>query len=129
MIHYKKRLYGTTKNLSIEELKKLFSKKELSYIKLALLFGSRATNSFNSKSDYDIAVLTEANINTPWGIEAKLWSDLPQVLDLAEYDLDIINLENASDAMIKSIQKGYIILKGEESELQRVFNRNSKSSK
>ena len=72
MIHYKKRLYGKTKNISIKELKELFSKKELSYIKLALLFGSRATDSANSKSNYDIDVLTEPKVDAPWGVEIKL---------------------------------------------------------
>ncbi len=122
MIHYKKRLYGTTKNISIDTLKKLFKKEELSYIKLALLFGSRATDEFSPKSDYDIAVLTERDIDTPWGVSAKLWSDLPQALDLPEWDLDIIDLKDTSKAMLNSIEKSYILLKGDESELQRVFN-------
>jgi predicted nucleotidyltransferase len=91
-------------------------------IKLALLFGSRATDEFSPKSDYDIAVLTERDIDAPWGVSAKLWSDLPQALDLPEWDLDIIDLKDTSKAMLNSIEKSYILLKGDESELQRVFN-------
>ena len=124
MIHYKKRIYGKT----IKELKEAFSKNELSYIKLALLFGSRAINKATPKSDYDFAILTHSNIKAPWGIEAKLWSDIPDILNLSECDLDIINLSNASNAILNSIKKGYIILKGSEDELQRVFNSNSKNS-
>ena len=129
MIHYKKRLYGRTKNISIDTLKKLFQKEELSYIKLALLFGSRATDEFSPKSDYDIAVLTERDIDAPWGVRAKLWSDLPQALDLAEWDLDIIDLKDTSKAMLNSIEKSYILLKGDESELQRVFDRDRENCK
>jgi len=128
MIHYKKRIYGKTKELTISELKEAFNKDKLSYIKLALLFGSRATNKATSKSDYDFAILTHSNIKASWGIDAKLWNDIPDILNLSEYDLDIINLSNASNAILNSIKKGYIILKGSEDELQRVFNSNSKNS-
>ena len=128
MIHYKKRIYGKTKELTINELKEAFNTPKLSYIKLALLFGSRATNRATPKSDYDFAILTHSNIKAPWGIDAKLWSDILDVLNLSEYDLDIINLSNASNAILNSIKDGYIILKGSKDDLQRVFNSNSKNS-
>jgi len=50
----KKRKYGQTKSFSIEELSHLFD--SLSYIKTALLFGSRSSSQANSKSDYDFAL-------------------------------------------------------------------------
>jgi predicted nucleotidyltransferase len=42
------------KNITIDELKKLFS--TISYLDIVLLFGSRAKNEANSFSDYDFAV-------------------------------------------------------------------------
>ncbi len=128
MMYYKKRVYGKTKEFSIDELKRVFSDNRLSYIKLALLFGSRATNRATFQSDYDIAILTDSGIEAPWGVEAKLWSDILDIWSIAEYDLDIIDLSNASSLMLESIKEGYILLKGEESELQRVFDKDSKDS-
>ena len=120
---YNKRIYGQTKNISTEELKSKFNSSKLSYIKLAILFGSRVNGDNHSKSDYDFAVLSD-NIDSTWGIEAKYWDDISSELDIFDYDLDIINLQKAQKNILNSIKENYIILKGEDSELQRLFDTN-----
>ena len=123
MLNYKKRIYGKTKILTIEQLKEKFSLKKFDYIKLAILFGSRASQDFTSQSDYDFAVLTK-DIDTKWGTIAKCWDDIGDTFGLNECDYDIIDLNRSNKNILKSIMENYIILKGDEDELQRLFNRN-----
>ena len=42
-----KRIYGRTKEINIEELRSKFHSDKLAYIKLAVLFGSRASDSYH----------------------------------------------------------------------------------
>jgi hypothetical protein len=44
-------------------------------------------------------------------------------LGLAEYDYDIVDLDNANRAIIDSIKESYILLKGDKIELQRLFDK------
>ena len=118
---YKSRPYGKTKVISIEELKQLFQDERLSYVKLALLFGSRAIGNSHLKSDYDFALLMEDLPNESWGMVAKAWGDVGDILDLPEYDYDVIDLSHVNNALISSIKEGYVVLKGDENEFRRLF--------
>ena len=57
MINEKNRIYGKTKEIPLDKLKELFNHKELNFIKIALLFGSRARGDYHNRSDYDFAIL------------------------------------------------------------------------
>jgi len=118
---YKKRVYGKTKQITINELIKEFH--SLEYIKIAVLFGSRSRGDFTIQSDYDFAILTNKSYNTSWGNISQVWNDIGDILDLAEYDYDIVDLANANRAIIDSIKESYILLKGDEIELQRLFDK------
>jgi len=120
---YKKRVYGKTKQITVDELSKKIN--SLEYIKIALLFGSRSRGDFTIQSDYDFAILTNKSYNTPWGNISQVWNDIGDILDLAEYDYDIVDLANANRAIIDSIKESYILLKGDEIELQRLFDKYS----
>jgi len=119
----RKRVYGKTPELSIEQLKDIFHDKRLKYIEAAFLFGSRASKGFSLQSDYDFAVLPTQNVEAPWGMSAKLWDDITQVSGLAEYDLDIVNLHSVTENMKKSIQENFVVLKGDEDALWRILTR------
>jgi predicted nucleotidyltransferase len=120
---YKKRLYAKTKKISKYELMEKFSDKKLEYIKLALLFGSRASEKHHNQSDYDFAIMVDKNVEAPWGYMAKSWNDIGDILDLPECDYDLVDLNEPNKAIIDSIKKNYILLKGNDDELQRLFDK------
>ncbi len=62
------RVYGGVKDIAIQDFQEIFS--TLSYIDFALLFGSRATDIFTHKSDYDIAVFGKGDFT--YGIQAQV---------------------------------------------------------
>ena len=67
MFYEKSRIYGTTKRLDIETLKKLFNDERLSFVKVALLFESRAERKEHLRSDYDFALLMDEKADDGWG--------------------------------------------------------------
>ncbi len=123
-MNFKKRVYGKTKEYTVEQLKELFSQDRLDYISFALLFGSRVESKYHTQSDYDFAIYPKDIKYDSWGIDAKLYNDIGDVLDLPEYDYDIINLKTVKSNILNSIKGKYIMLKGEDNEFQRLFNRN-----
>jgi len=119
---YNKRLFSKTKIISETELKEKFNYEEFEYLSIVLLFGSRANGTHNIKSDYDFAFFTNNNVNIPWGIKSKVWNDIGDILNLPDYDYDIVDLNDASKNITNSIKENYILLKGDENELQRLFD-------
>jgi predicted nucleotidyltransferase len=123
-VFLKKRVYGSTKEISLEKLKETFNKKELSYIKYAVLFGSRASNNSSTpQSDYDIAILTDPNQNYDWGVLAKAYNDIGKLLELKEYDYDIVDLATANKLIKNNIKKNFKLLKGDVDGLQTILDR------
>ena len=57
------------------------------------------------------------------GSYIQSWNELGDILGLAEYDYDIVDLDNANRAIIDSIKESYILLKGDKIELQRLFDK------
>jgi len=104
-----------------------FHNAKLAYIKLAVLFGSRSSGKYHFQSDYDFALLSDDNEQNEWGIDAQYWNDIGDVLKLSDCDYDIVNLKKVDPNLLSSIKEHYIILKGDENELQRVFERNEKN--
>ena len=120
---FKNRHYGSTKNMDISRLKILFQDKKLSYIRLALLFGSRANNQQTSKSDYDIAILADDSLKYDWGLLSKAYNDIGDVLNLAEYDYDVVDLNKANSLMKNNIKQNHQIIKGDDNDFQRIFRK------
>lgn len=112
MIHESRRVYGRVKTLSIQELQQAFA--QMTYVEIALLFGSRAGADSTPQSDYDFAVLMDKSEPAAWGHLALARSELGDILDLADEDFDVVDLAIASPEMLKSIESQFRILKGDE---------------
>ncbi|MBW2186597.1 MAG: hypothetical protein JRG71_09445 [Deltaproteobacteria bacterium] len=129
MIHESRRVYGKVKELPIDTLRQAFSR--LSYVKLALLFGSRASvegSKIHSQSDYDFAVLMDKSQNCDWGHLAKVRIDLGSLLSLPDEDFDIVDVQIARPTLLKSIQSQYVVLKGDVDELRCLFKQHDRDS-
>ncbi len=121
LLNYKKRIYGKTKQISTEELKRILNSPMFAYIKIALLFGSRASDSYGERSDYDFAFLMEDLGDESWGMLARAYADINSAFGLKECDYDIINLSSLSPSLSHTISKKHILLKGSQDELSEVL--------
>jgi uncharacterized protein YutE (UPF0331/DUF86 family) len=122
MIHETHRVYGKVKELPIDALRQAFSC--LSYVKLALLFGSRASVNelqVHGQSDYDFAVLLDKSQDCDWGHLAKVRTDLGTLLPLPDEDFDVVDLQIANAPLLKGIQAQYVVLNGDVDELRCLF--------
>ena len=125
MLNEKHRFYGKTKKFEIEELQNCLSTSLFEYIKIVLLFGSRARGTQHARSDYDFAILVrDDTVDEGWGIDSKVWSDLGEQLGLDEVDYDVIDLSKATSEMLSSIKKGYTVLKGDRDDISRILGEN-----
>lgn len=130
ILQEKNRIYGKTKEIDTISLKKAFADERFDFVQLALLFGSRVTGKAHSKSDYDFAILTKENIDAPWGVKAKAYNVIEEVLGLCgECDFDVVDLKNANSVILDSIKEAYLILKGDESEFSRLLAKKYKNCK
>lgn len=120
MINYKDRTYGKTKNISVKTLKDLFQDEKFDYLSVILLFGSRAKGVATRQSDYDFAIVGDSK-NAPFGLQAKSWIDISIMMDVSEYDIDVIDLSRADTLMKSSITEKYIVLKGDKNEISRLL--------
>jgi len=121
MLNEKHRIYGKTKILEKEELKKIFNSEPFNYVKIVLLFGSRAVGNFHTRSDYDFAVFADETADDGWGVLSKIWVDVGSTLHLEEIDYDVIDLARFTPQMKRSICKGYEILKGNRDDISRIL--------
>ncbi|HKK90016.1 MAG TPA: nucleotidyltransferase domain-containing protein [Desulfobacteraceae bacterium] len=115
-------MYGKIKEFTVQELKALFSNDSVNYIDTVLLFGSRASCTAKLQSDYDFAVSVTQDLDTLWGIDAKLWKDIGELLNLADTDYDVVNLLKADNFLKKSIKENYIVLKGDGRAAERLLD-------
>lgn len=115
----KKRKYGHVQSLCIEELSKKLD--SLPYIKTALLFGSRAKGTQTSKSDYDFALELDPAGEAKWGMQAKAWMDICDLLRLKEYDVDVVDLSLADPYLKKEILDNYTLIKGNPNDISRLL--------
>jgi predicted nucleotidyltransferase len=115
----KNRQYGQTKNLTHDELS--CGMTSLEYVKTAFLFGSRASGKTHPRSDYDLALEMEKLPEERWGMQAKAWMDVCDVLGIKEYDVDIIDLSSADPYLKRAIAENYILLKGDKNDVSRLL--------
>ncbi len=128
MIHESRRVYGRVKKLSLGFLQQVFA--QLPYVKIALLFGSRAEtclSKVNEQSDYDFAVLMDKSQPCSWGHLALVRTELGAFLMLPDEDFDVIDLEIASPALIESIREKYQVIKGGDHEVRCLFGEHQKN--
>jgi predicted nucleotidyltransferase len=88
---------------------------QLPYLKMLILFGSRAIGSATNASDWDFAVLYDEDLqegltkDKPYGfIEA--YSVIPKVLGINSDDIDIVDLGNCSEILAHRIARDGVIL-------------------
>lgn len=121
MLNYKKRNYGKTKQIAIEELKRALNSPMFGYIKIALLFGSRTSGKYGERSDYDFAFLMEELPDESWGMLARAHADIYSAFGLKECDYDIIDLSSLNPSLSHTIYEKHILLKGSQDELSKVL--------
>ena len=118
----KRRRYGITPIFTDRQLEIFFAL--YPSVRLALLFGSRATGKATATSDYDFALLFTEPATDPWGHVAVMRSELTAKLGLPDEDFDLVDLANADSAVLSGIAVGYRLLKGSPDELQRILSKN-----
>jgi len=118
------RVYGKVKEVDIDTLRRCF--KKIDFIKVALLFGSRARGDYKSKCDYDFAILVEGNFE--WGIVSKAYVEISNKTEIDMEDMDIVDLKRAGSLIIDSIKEKYIVLKGKDDEVCRLLRKDKRDS-
>jgi len=103
-------------------LKNAFKDDKASFISVALLFGSRAGDDYHSRSDYDFALLMHKEGDEDWGIKAKAYNVVGEILGFDDCDFDIVDLNGADRVVIDSIKENYILLKGDLDEVSRLLS-------
>ena len=98
-------------NKSIDDLRLAIPKivEEIPYLKLLVLFGSRARGDDDTKSDWDFAFSCDEELRKQYengGWDAyRIWGILQQVYELRDNQVDIVELKNCSDILAHLIAK------------------------
>lgn len=96
-------------NRSLSELKQLVPNlvQEIPFLKLLILFGSRATGQNHEDSDYDFALICDRQIYQDWKKKGKSWFSLysifENVFDLPNETVDIVDLDRCSPILAHEI--------------------------
>lgn len=96
-------------NKIYEEIRKIAV--EYPEIKKVVLFGSRARNDNNERSDIDIAVYTE---KYPFINEAKFWLDIEDIDTLLQFDIVVID-EETDKKLIENVNRDGVVIYGSNS--------------
>ncbi|MFN9858172.1 MAG: type VII toxin-antitoxin system MntA family adenylyltransferase antitoxin [Pseudanabaena sp.] len=101
--------FNSSKDLALQ------IREEIPYLKMLVLFGSRARGDYREDSDYDFAVLYDEDLqesltkDKPYGfIEA--YSVIPKVLGINSDDIDIVDLGNCSEILAHRIARDGVLL-------------------
>ncbi|MGI0488784.1 type VII toxin-antitoxin system MntA family adenylyltransferase antitoxin [Pantanalinema rosaneae CENA516] len=96
---------------SLKDLKAVapFVIEQVPYLKLLILFGSRAKETYNDESDWDFAVLYDEALRTEhekggWDW-LRIWNVLEEVFDLPEGKVDCVILNDCSNILAHSIAR------------------------
>lgn len=79
-------------------------REQLPYLKMLILFGSRATGSATDLSDWDFAVLYDEDLqesltkDKPYGF-IEVYSVIPKMLGISRDRIDIVNLTHCSNVI------------------------------
>lgn len=92
---------------------------QVPYLRLLVLFGSRARGDHFPSSDWDFALLFDEELRQQYELGGgwncyRSWSVLQQILGLGDDEMDWVDLKNASDLLAHEIaQDGVAIYEGE----------------
>ncbi|WP_456432898.1 nucleotidyltransferase family protein [Nitratifractor sp.] len=115
----KYRRYGRTPQRSIEELRTCLNDAQLDGVLYVVLFGSRVAGEASARSDYDLAVYAVGEF--PWGVQSVVWDVMTRRCGFSDCDLDVVDLKNADNALLGSVAKAYVVLKGDEDGFSRLL--------
>ncbi|MTF38319.1 type VII toxin-antitoxin system MntA family adenylyltransferase antitoxin [Cyanobacterium aponinum] len=113
-------------NIDIKELQNLSQKipEKMPYIKMVILFGSRARGDINDKSDWDFAILCDREIAAKtFKNKVSSWFaysiDLNEIFDLKTERIDVVDLNSCSDFIAHYIARdGVLIYEKNEGEFE-----------
>ena len=110
-----------TPNSSIADLKSDLPQilEQVPYLKLLVLFGSRARSDNRASSDWDFALLFDEELRQQYESGGgwycyRSWGVLQQILGLGDDAIDWVDLKNASELLAHEIaQDGVVIYESE----------------
>jgi uncharacterized protein len=103
---------------------------QVPYLKLLVLFGSRARSDHSSSSDWDFALLFDEELRQQyepgggWNCY-RSWSVLQQVLGLGDDEIDWVDLKSASELLAHAIARDGVVIYESEPELFEKFRQKS----
>ncbi len=101
---------------------------QVPYLKLLVLFGSRARGDHQESSDWDFAMLFDEDLRKQyepgggWNCY-RSWVILQRLLDLGDDEMDWIDLKDSSELLAHSISRDGVVLYCSESHLFEAFRR------
>jgi uncharacterized protein len=101
---------------------------QVPYLKLLVLFGSRARGDNQPSSDWDFAMLFDEDLRQQYEVGSgwncyRSWAILQKLLDLGDDEIDWVELRDASEILAHSISRDGIVLYSAEPEVFRNFQR------
>lgn len=101
---------------------------QVPYLKLLVLFGSRARGDYQPSSDWDFAMLFDEELRQQYEPKGgwdryRSWVILQGLLDLGDDEIDWVELKDASEILAHSISRDGIVLYSAEPELFSDFQR------
>ncbi len=119
---------------SFDDLKSVISciLEQVPYLKLLVLFGSRARGDADENSDWDFAVLYDEELRKHYeksGLDwLRLWTVLEKVLDLPDNKVDVVDLGHCSPLLAHFVARdGTVLFEEEAGEFERFRQRALKS--
>lgn len=104
------------KTLTLEELKALSPRlpDKIPYLKMLVLFGSRATGKIHANSDWDFAALYDEQLRKTLITNPFAWFEVPttigQMLEITDTKIDVVELNNCSPLIAHFVARDGILL-------------------
>jgi predicted nucleotidyltransferase len=125
------------KTSAIEELRKLSLQlpEKIPYLKMLVLFGSRATGKSHANSDWDFAALYDEELHESYCKDkAFAWFEvsilLGQAFDINSANIDVIELNNCSPLIAHFVARdGKVLYEKESGEFEKFRQRSLKSER
>jgi uncharacterized protein len=101
---------------------------QVPYLKLLVLFGSRARGDNQASSDWDFAMLFDEDLRQQYEPRGgwdryRSWAILQKLLDLGDDEIDWVELKDASEILAHSISRDGIVLYSAQPEVFPNFQR------
>jgi predicted nucleotidyltransferase len=107
---------------------------QVPYLKLLVLFGSRARGDNQESSDWDFAMLFDEELRKQYepggGWDSyRSWMILQNLLDLGDDEIDWVDLKQASELLANAIARDGVVICEREPELFDIFRQKTLLSK